>query len=43
VTDPEEIEVLFLHRHPGWTWTAMQETPLDIIEGLMLLDQKLTS
>lgn len=33
-------DILFLDKHPGWTYADLMATPLDIVEGLRLLDAK---
>lgn len=33
-------DVLFLDKHPGWTWADLMQTPYEIIEGIRLLDAK---
>lgn len=31
-------DILFLDKHPGWTWADMMEAPEAIVEGLRELD-----
>ena len=33
-------DVLFLDRHPGWSWHDLDTAPDDVIEALMRLDAK---
>lgn len=38
VEDDVLRDVLFLDRHPGWTWQDMMAAPWDIVEGMRRLD-----
>jgi hypothetical protein len=36
--DDDMSDVLFLDRHPSWTWSDLQATPDSIVAGMMELD-----
>jgi hypothetical protein len=38
VTDDDMGDILFLDRHPGWTWGDLMATPEHIVAGMKLLD-----
>ena len=33
-------DVIFLERHPGWSWSDLMAAPDVIVQGLRLLDRK---
>lgn len=35
-------DAVFLHKHPGWTWQAMQDAPADVIDLLTRMDNVTT-
>lgn len=38
VEDADMEAILFLDRHPGWTWRDLMDTPDEIVAGIRLLD-----
>lgn len=34
------LDVLFLDRHPAWSWTDLMDAPDDVIEAMRLLDRE---
>jgi hypothetical protein len=36
-------ETLFLVRHPGWTWQALQDAPDDVVEQIRLHDRAIAN
>lgn len=32
--------IIFLDRHPGWTWADLMATPDDVVAAMNLLDAK---
>jgi hypothetical protein len=43
VTDVELDDILFLDRHPAWTYTDLLAAPEGIVDGLKRLDFKRAS
>ena len=38
VSEPDVlIDALFLSKHPGWTYQALQDTPYEVIEVMRML------
>ena len=36
--DQTLADAIFLSRHPGWTWSDLQETPSDIVALMRMID-----
>lgn len=34
------LDVIFLDRHPGWTWADLEAAPDDVVEAIRILDAK---
>lgn len=43
VNDADLDDILFLDRHPGWSWSDLQAAPLEIVDGMKRLDYKRAS
>jgi len=38
----EELrDAMFLHRHPGWDWQGLQDTPAQVVEYVRMIDREL--
>lgn len=40
VTDTDLDDILFLDRHPGWSYADLLAAPETIVDGIKLLDNK---
>jgi hypothetical protein len=37
--DPDMADVIFLDKHPGWSWTDLMAAPDHIVAGMRELDR----